>query len=106
VANTYASVFLRAGVPPFEGGFAPVFTQHRDSARVEREMHAQAQFETEPAHRQGPQRMAVAEADRLIDARFADSSDHAVEPSGNLRSRLAAGHLTVPNGPTRDCFPD
>ena len=31
---------LRSRIPPFEGGFPSVFTQHRDRARVERKLHA------------------------------------------------------------------
>lgn len=59
---------LGAGVPPFQGRRPSIFAQHRHGARVERKVHAHAQVEPEPAHGQRPERMAVTEADRLIDA--------------------------------------
>jgi hypothetical protein len=67
-------------------------------------VHAQAQVKPEPAHRQRPERMAVTEADRLINARFADPSNYSVQPGSNLLCRLPTGNLTVPNRPTRDRF--
>jgi hypothetical protein len=60
--------FSGAGVPPFESRLPSVFTQYRHGARVERKVHARAQVEPEPAHRQRPERMTVTETDRLINA--------------------------------------
>jgi hypothetical protein len=57
---------LWARVPPFESWCPSVFTEHGDGARIERKMHTQSQVETEPAHGQRPQRVAVPEANRLV----------------------------------------
>jgi Xaa-Pro aminopeptidase len=99
-------VGLGPGIPPFEGGFASVFTNDRDRACVERKMHAQAQVKTEPAHRQRPEGVAVPEADGLGNSRTADLSDYPVEPGGNLRGRFPTGNLAGPDSPAWDRPPD
>ena len=80
--------------------------QNRHCARVERKVHAESEVEAEPTHGQRPERMAVTETDCPIHARFADTSNHSVEPGGNLLGRLPTGNLTVPDGPARNRLPD
>jgi hypothetical protein len=58
---------LRPDVPPFEGRFPFVLTQHRHCAGIERELHAKSEVEPEPPHGQRPEGVAVTEADCLID---------------------------------------
>ena len=69
-------------------------------------MHAESEIEAEPPHGQRPERMAVTETDCLFYPRFADPSNHSVQPGRNLLGRLPAGNLTVPDGPARNRFPD
>jgi hypothetical protein len=97
---------LRPGVPPFERGLPFVFTEYRHCACVEQKLRTKSEVEPEPPHGQRSQGMAVAEADRLIDTRSTDPSDHSVKPPRNLPGRLSPRSITVPDRPARNRLPD
>ncbi len=88
-------------VPDAEHRRLALVAEHRDGSRVEAEQAAVASVEAEPARGQHPQRMAVAEEQRVASRRPSPCQD-AVRALGNVLGRLSTGGRVRPDGPSRD----